>query len=595
MKVLGVITARSGSRRLKDKNILPLGTRPLIAWTIEAALAAKSLERVIVSTDSPKYAEIARGLGADVPFIRPAEISTDCDSVAEYSPLIIRGVDGQVDVTTFGGLWKTASQLPMRELNGREIIDLESIGLDIFLGRRHGKNEPWTKIKAISRHRYKGELVRLVCHDALIDVTPNHSIISDKGFSVDTSKIGVGEVLAVPRLPIYGARDSFVGTEELAWLLGFFIAEGSTYKCEFDHGTNYVWQVSNTRNALLQKAARIFRDNFHVSTWIEECDDGCDRLGGSSKKAHIYFLRCYTADGYKKVPKEILNSCRKVKIAFLDGYNAGDGATTPQKKWHSGRYKRFGSVSQPLCAGLIWLIAQTTRQPWSLQTRDDKPQFITIVLNEGLRARKGDPRRVKKVMRLPYDGWVYDLETEEHQFSSGVGTIRAHNTGLVVKHALQTIEDQWWMTDGRRPMSQYDAVCLLQPTSPFRKARHIDYAVDLWLVGDPAATVLSVKRVKEHPAWMFRIAEPGKAEPRTGALESALGFPSRILSGLLAQELPEYVLPNGAIYVVPRATVLAGRIYGDRLVGFLMGDEESLDIEVEDDLRLAEAMLKREI
>lgn len=75
--VLAIIPARSGSKSIKDKNVRLLAGRPLLAWSVAHALAAKSVTRTIVSTDSAEYAAIAREAGAEVPFLRPAEISGD--------------------------------------------------------------------------------------------------------------------------------------------------------------------------------------------------------------------------------------------------------------------------------------------------------------------------------------------------------------------------------------------------------------------------------------------------------------------------------------------------------------------------------------
>jgi CMP-N-acetylneuraminic acid synthetase len=77
MEVLAVIPARSGSKSIKDKNLSLWRGKPLLVHAIEQALAAESVDRVLVSTDSPEYAELARSSGAEVPFLRPAEISGD--------------------------------------------------------------------------------------------------------------------------------------------------------------------------------------------------------------------------------------------------------------------------------------------------------------------------------------------------------------------------------------------------------------------------------------------------------------------------------------------------------------------------------------
>lgn len=75
--ILGMIPARGGSKGLPRKNLIPLGGKPLIAWTIAQALASRLLDRVIVDTDDPEIAECARRCGAEVPFLRPAELARD--------------------------------------------------------------------------------------------------------------------------------------------------------------------------------------------------------------------------------------------------------------------------------------------------------------------------------------------------------------------------------------------------------------------------------------------------------------------------------------------------------------------------------------
>lgn len=80
MKNVAIIPARSGSKGLPNKNIRPLNGVPLMAYTIKAALNSGMFERVMVSTDSEEYAEIARQWGAEVPFLRSPETSTDTSS-----------------------------------------------------------------------------------------------------------------------------------------------------------------------------------------------------------------------------------------------------------------------------------------------------------------------------------------------------------------------------------------------------------------------------------------------------------------------------------------------------------------------------------
>lgn len=78
--VVGIVHARGGSRRIPLKNLALVGGRPLVAWMIEAATQSRTLERVIVSTDHDGIAQTARRFGAEVPFMRPARLATDCPS-----------------------------------------------------------------------------------------------------------------------------------------------------------------------------------------------------------------------------------------------------------------------------------------------------------------------------------------------------------------------------------------------------------------------------------------------------------------------------------------------------------------------------------
>ena len=77
MKKLAIIPARSGSKGLKDKNIKLLNGKPLLAYTIEAAMSSNLFDEIHVSTDSREYADIAIKYGAHVPFLRSIETATD--------------------------------------------------------------------------------------------------------------------------------------------------------------------------------------------------------------------------------------------------------------------------------------------------------------------------------------------------------------------------------------------------------------------------------------------------------------------------------------------------------------------------------------
>ena len=86
MRILGVIPARGGSKGVPRKNIRPLAGKPLIAYTIEAALSSHVLDDVVVSTEDPEIAKVAQQYGAQVPFMRPAELASD---QAQTHPVVV--------------------------------------------------------------------------------------------------------------------------------------------------------------------------------------------------------------------------------------------------------------------------------------------------------------------------------------------------------------------------------------------------------------------------------------------------------------------------------------------------------------------------
>jgi len=96
MKKIAIIPARSGSKGLPNKNVLMLGNKPLIAYTIEAALKSKEFERVIVSTDSLEYKYIAKKFGAEV-FMRSEELSNDKASSFIVVEDVLKRTDNEID------------------------------------------------------------------------------------------------------------------------------------------------------------------------------------------------------------------------------------------------------------------------------------------------------------------------------------------------------------------------------------------------------------------------------------------------------------------------------------------------------------------
>jgi N-acylneuraminate cytidylyltransferase/CMP-N,N'-diacetyllegionaminic acid synthase len=99
-EVLGIIPARFNSQGVTNKNIRKLNNKPLIAYTIEAALKTKRLSRIIVSTDNEEIADIARTYGAEAPFLRPAELARDDTSMLPVLQYAVKFLENKENYRT---------------------------------------------------------------------------------------------------------------------------------------------------------------------------------------------------------------------------------------------------------------------------------------------------------------------------------------------------------------------------------------------------------------------------------------------------------------------------------------------------------------
>lgn len=115
--ILAVIPARSGSKSVKDKCVKPLGGRPLMAWSIKAGLACKQIDRVVVSTDSDKYAQLAKFYGAEV-IHRPSALAQDDTAMIPVLQHVVEEIEKQGEKVDLIVLLDPTSPL-------RQISDIE--------------------------------------------------------------------------------------------------------------------------------------------------------------------------------------------------------------------------------------------------------------------------------------------------------------------------------------------------------------------------------------------------------------------------------------------------------------------------------------
>jgi GDPmannose 4,6-dehydratase len=142
----------------------------------------------------------------------------------------------------------------------------------------------------------------------------------------------------------------------------------------------------------------------------------------------------YTRDGHKRVPRRILNASPQLQLTFLTAYNLGDGL----RAGHGiDTFKSFRTTSPALAAGLVWMARTALGRRVSIYLQPGAlggGSSYLINLSSGLTvgaigAHLRRPQaEVRRVARRPYEGWMFDLETESGRFAAGVGSVVVHNS-----------------------------------------------------------------------------------------------------------------------------------------------------------------------
>jgi len=370
------------------------------------------------------------------------------DSVPSYSPVIIKFPDsrgfnlGYVDILPIEKLWMSIKSPIYYTSKGEEVKNVEGIKAYFSSSSRQ-----WTEIKKIIRHLYTGKLIRIETIGGVIDTSPNHSIfkcystkcISGSIKPVNAKDIKVGDRILVTDIKPPKNRGLFIGNNDLAWFYGFFTAEGCASQSFYTKYGNRRYDqnqviVSNTNLKLLEKARNVFKNNFHRRVSLDNKGTPEQQIKSYGRKLYNFFNSYFYANGMKKVPKEILNAPKNIQSAYLKGYYDGDGHE------ESEGVTRFGSNSWTLVMGILWLENAINNRSWNLHTRNDKPNVIEVRMNKSS-TNRFEKNVVTKVRKIPYSGYLYDLETSCGRFVTGVGGIVAHNTFLDILSREMTLRE----------------------------------------------------------------------------------------------------------------------------------------------------------
>lgn len=323
---------------------------------------------------------------------------------------------------TFGELWETVSDKRIETSRRVQIKRLEKNELKAL--SFYGGVGQWMSIRAITRHRYSGEIVRLSQKTGIISATPNHSIYA-ANLDVVNPKDNpwLLKVSSVNGLRV--SKHKEISDEKLI-VLAAYITEGSSGK----YNGSYCVQIGQKKKEYLTRVQKALKEAYGVNSWITyNKHDGCWNLQLSSKKIYRKLRRqCGENSGTKKFPNAIFDLSPDKQRFFLEELKKGDGDV---------KGDRYFTTSWKLANQLGFLLA-LLGIPFVVNPNEGKlvegwADDWTIRMNAPTSVGRGE----RRMYSTYYDGWVYDLEVEEsHNFACGLGNIVCHNT-----HVDNSIED----------------------------------------------------------------------------------------------------------------------------------------------------------
>jgi DNA polymerase elongation subunit (family B) len=378
--------------------------------------------------------------------------------------------------------------------NGKEVAET-----NMFVWSDSG----WTKIKKVIRHKTQKRIYRVLTHTGVVDCTEDHSLLNTLKESVKPSDVNIGTELLHHKLPnIEYSNDLYLNnsvdrmSQGEAFVWGMFVGDGSCETYECPSGKKSTWAINNANMELLEKCKEFLETTTicqHYKILPTLAISGVYKLvpnGNSYGKIHqlVEHFRehCY----YKKakiVPIQILESSREVRLEFLKGYymDAGDKSSIGDMPIDM----KFDTKNK-ITALSLYMLVSSLGYNCSINTRKDKLDIYTLTITKS--TFRKSPIAIKKLDDLGVvTDYVYDLETESHHFSAGIGEMVVHNTDSIYsampeKH-FQEI-DKIYYTGGMVKVDYWSE----QVNITFREIAIINKAVNKMLIEDNGTKFLKM-------------------------------------------------------------------------------------------------------
>ncbi len=293
----------------------------------------------------------------------------------------------------------------------------------------------WTKVNKLIKKTVTKKMFRVETYDGVVEVTEDHSLIRSDGSPAKPREVSTGDILGEIKyssLPKGTFYDS-----EIAWLLGYFCADGTAG--DYRKTCNKVAvHIDGQQEDLLIRSKDILERKLHFDCKISSYPSN-ETSGGIVYRLNIhnpikcgaleYFLMCYDSNHNKKIPELIFNADTNAISEFIDGFIYGDGSDKNKEKimeFCKTELIMFGLHI------LYKIIGQKSRYMVYVGQRKSKQYLRKIRIVKNITdLRLHQDHEVKQITDLGiYSNVnVYDLETENHQFSSG--GVLLHNTDSI--------------------------------------------------------------------------------------------------------------------------------------------------------------------
>jgi DNA polymerase elongation subunit (family B) len=303
----------------------------------------------------------------------------------------------------------------------------------------------WTKLYRVIRHKLAShkKMIRILTHTGLVDVTDDHSLILKNSEEISPKNCLIGTELLhnLPYQKTEQKENEYNITEDEAKIMGFFFGDGSCGEYNCPSGKKASWALNNASMEIIDKYLELCKKVYINFDWVVmptlessgvyKISPRCNKYASISNFVKIYRSKLYY-DKSKIIPQEIINSNLNIRKAFFEGLYDADG-----DKDVNG-YTRIDQKNQISASYICWL-GSSLGYSTSLNTRTDKPNIYRVTMTN-LKQKK-NPIAIKKMHNIDYEGFVYDLTTENHHFAAGVGNLIVHNTDSVFfTFNLQTLE-----------------------------------------------------------------------------------------------------------------------------------------------------------